>query len=418
VVTLLQPSTYGPPRWAPDDRSIAVQRLGQNAFDGHIEVIDVASGERSEVVGEAWLQGFAWLPDGSGFVYSSSRDSSILYPPVFNLRIVRRDGSGQQQLTYGDHSYVDVDVHASGKLVAGRITSRSDIWKVPVDGSPIENTRAAVRITRQTGQVRVPSVSPDEREVVFVSDSGGHANLWIAATDGSAARPITFETAPEVSIGVALWSPRGDLIAFVRSEPTQAALWGIRPDGSNLRQLVRGWAPCFSADGSWLYYWRLGTEPGRLERLPIDGGPPEFVREGNGIILPAISPDGATLFLVQPMRPTIGHFGPGVHTIDRVSLPSGRAETIARVSGDRMPERLLTLTISPDGRYLATLLLDGATTNIWLLPTDGGQMKPVTDFGDRSVTMTRSVSWSRDSQQVYVAVAETQTDIVLLDGLL
>jgi Tol biopolymer transport system component len=83
-----------------------------------------------------------------------------------------------------------------------------------------------------------------------------------------------------------------------------------------------------------------------------------------------------------------------------------------------MPERLLTLTISPDGRYLATLLLDGATTNIWLLPTDGGQMKPVTDFGDRSVTMTRSVSWSRDSQQVYVAVAETQTDIVLLDGLL
>jgi hypothetical protein len=45
-------------------------------------------------------------------------------------------------------------------------------------------------------------------------------------------------------------------------------------------------------------------------------------------------------------------------------------------------------------------------------------MKPVTDFGDRSVTMTRSVSWSRDSQQVYVAVAETQTDIVLLDGLL
>jgi hypothetical protein len=42
----------------------------------------------------------------------------------------------------------------------------------------------------------------------------------------------------------------------------------------------------------------------------------------------------------------------------------------------------------------------------------------VTDFGDRSVTIARSVSWSRDSQHIYAAVARTHTDIVLLDGLL
>jgi hypothetical protein len=32
--------------------------------------------------------------------------------------------------------------------------------------------------------------------------------------------------------------------------------------------------------------------------------------------------------------------------------------------------------------------------------------------------MTRSLSWSRDGQHVYAAVAETQTDVALLDGLL
>ena len=64
----------------------------------------------------------------------------MLYPPVFNLRVVRRDGSGDRQLTFGDHSYVEPEVHASGKLVAGRITSRSDIWKFPIGGSPVENT--------------------------------------------------------------------------------------------------------------------------------------------------------------------------------------------------------------------------------------------------------------------------------------
>jgi len=414
----LPPSTYSHPYWAPDDRSIAVQRLGQNAFDGHIEVIDVATGARSEVVGEAWLQGYAWLPDGSGFVYSSSRDSSILYPPTFNLRTVRRDGSANRQLTFGDHSYVDPDVHASGKLVAGRVISRSDIWRVPVAGAPAENTRAAVRITRQTAQVRVPSVSPDDREIVFVSDSGGHANLWITASDGSAARPITFETSPEVSFGIPVWSPRGDVIVFVRTDSAKAALWAIAPDGSNLRKLVNGWAPCFSADGAWLYYWRVDVEPGRLERWPMDGGQAEFVREGSGITLPAISPDGSTLFLTQPMPGTVGHFGLGLFSFDRASPPGAPAETMARVTGDRMPARLLSLTVSPDGRYLSTLLKDGAATNIWLLPTDGGPMKPITDFGDRSVLITRGVSWTHDSQHVYAAVNETQTDIVLLDGLI
>ena len=416
-VALLPPGTYSPPRWAPDDRSIAVQRLDQTAFDGHLEVIDLASGERHDVVGGSWLQGFDWLADGSGFVYSSSRDSSVLYPPVFNLRVVRRDGSGDRQLTYGDHSHVEPEVHASGKLVAGRITSSSDIWKFPIGGSPVENTGAAVRITRQTGHVRVPSVSPDEREIVFVSDSGGHANLWIAATDGSAARPITFETDPEVAVGLPLWSPRGDLIAFVRSKPTQAELWGISPDGSNLRQLVHGWAPCFSADGRWLYYWRLGVEPGGIARLPIDGGPAEFIRTGSGLELPAISPDGTTLFLVGPMRSSMGVFGVGVAYV-RASPPNGPGETIARVPGERLPARHVSLVISPDGQYLATLLIDGTTTNIWLVPTSGGPMKPVTDFGDQSVVIARSVSWSRDGQHIYAAVAKTLTDIVLLDGLL
>ena len=416
-VALLPPGTYSPPRWAPDDRSIAVQRLDQTAFDGQLEVIDLASGERHDVVGGSWLQGFDWLADGSGFVYSSSRDSSLLYPPVFNLRVVRRDGSGDRQLTYGDHSHVEPEVHASGKLVAGRITSRSDIWKFPISGSPVENTGAAVRITRQTGHVRVPSVSPDECEIVFVSDSGGHANLWIASTDGSAVRPITFETDPEVAVGLPLWSPRGDLIAFVRTKPTQGELWGISPDGSNLRQLVHGVAPCFSAEGRWLYYWRLGVEPGGIGRLPIDGGPAEFIRPGSGLELPAISPDGTTLFLVGPMRSSMGVFGVGVAYV-RASPPNGPGETIARVPGERLPARHTSLVISPDGQYLATLLVDGTTTNIWLLPTSGGPMKPVTDFGDQSVVIARSVSWSRDGQHIYAAVAKTLTDIVLLDGLL
>ena len=414
----LPAGTYSNLRWSPDDRCIALQRLGHRGFDGHIDVVNVATGSRHQASSGTWLQGFAWLPDGSGLVYSAARGSTMLYPPAFHLRVVRIDGGGDRQLTFGDHSYVEPDVHASGKCVARQMLSRSDIWKFPITGTPAENTRNSVRVTRQTGQVQVPSVSPNEREVVFVSDTGGHSNLWVAHTDGTGMRPITFETDPGVAIGVPVWSPRGDWIAFVRSDNSRAATWKIRPDGSGLCQLVPGWGPCWSADGRWLYYWRLVGEPQGIERIPIDGGPVESVRQGGELSLPAISPDGTTLFVIQATAPSLGLFGSGVHEFVRASPPDGRGDRVGHVKGELLPGRIATFVLSRDGRYLATSVLDGATTNIWLQPVDGSPMYRVTDFGERNVLIVRSVSWSADSQWLYAAVAEIATDIVLLNGLL
>ena len=418
-VTLLPTGTYSFLRWSPDDHSVAIQRLGHTGFDGHIDVVNLATGARHEVTSGTRVQGFAWLRDGSGFVYSGSRGSTMLYPPAFHLRLVRSDGTGDRQLTFGDHSYVEPDIHRSGKLVAAQTVSQSDIWKFPVTGTPAENTRDGVRITRQTGQVQVPSVSADEREVVFVSDTGGYSNLWIAATDGTGMRPITFETDPEIAIGVPVWSPRGDWIAFVRSDGGRAATWGIRPDGTGLRRLVAGWAPCWSADGRWLYHWRLEGEPRGVDRLLIDDGTVESVHQGGDLCIPAISRDGTTLFLAQSaVAPIRGWFGAGFLEFVRCHLPENASERLARVAGQRMPARIGTFVLSPDESCAATSLHDGGTTNLWLLPTDGGPMKPVTDFAERAVVIARSVSWSRDSQFLYVALAEIRTDIILLDGLL
>ena len=74
-------------------------------------------------------------------------------------------------------------------------------------------------------------------------------------------------------------------------------------------------------------------------------------------------------------------------------------------------------TLSPDDRWLAMPLKDGATTNIWATPTDGGPMRQITDFGRRAIMIARSVSWSSDSQSIYAAVAEMDADIVLLEGV-
>jgi Tol biopolymer transport system component len=216
------------------------------------------------------LRGISWLPDGSGIVYASAAGSTILYPPVFNLRSIGRRGGSERQLTFGDVSYVEPDVASSGKLLASRIRSQSDIWKFPVTGLPAENTRMGIRITRQTGQAQTPSVSPDDSELVYLSDSGGHANPWVGKTDGSAVRQITFEQNPSVFIGVPVWSPVGNQIVF-RTGNTSLSL--INRDGSGLREVVpRGLYAYWSGDGRWLCYAAIHNGSYCIDKISVEGG--------------------------------------------------------------------------------------------------------------------------------------------------
>ena len=96
---------------------------------------------------------------------------------------------------------------------------QSDIWRYPVTGRLRTTPKTASPSRASNGQVQTPSVSPDGSQVVYLSDSGGHANLWVTRVDGSSpARQIYFERDPRVVIGVPVWSPAGDRIVFIRNQ--------------------------------------------------------------------------------------------------------------------------------------------------------------------------------------------------------
>ena len=150
------------------------------------------------------------------------------------------------------------------------------------------------------------------------------------------------------------------------------------------------------------------------------GGEPVVVRTADGGAMPAISPDGAELFYSLSLRSNLLGWVGSDREIRRARPEDGESEALARISNERIPglPPVLYLTVSPDGKWLAMALMDGSTTNLWLLPTTGGAMKPITDFGDRYVEIARSISWSPGGHHLYAAIADIETDIVLLDGLI
>jgi Tol biopolymer transport system component/predicted Ser/Thr protein kinase len=413
---------YSNLRWSPDDREIAfVQNPSGAAFYTNLVVADASGGEPRSVAGGDMIlqgfQGFAWSPDGTNLIVSSAKGNPLSYPPTYNLWAIPHDGSAPTQLTFGESSYESPDVSPKGDLAVSRGRGQADVWKFPVTGDPAENARRGVRVTHQTGQVQTVTVSPDESEIAFLSDNGGHGNVWIARTSDGEMRQLTREVDPRFAIGVPYWSPRGDLINFLsdrNSSTSTVTLWVAKPDGSEVRDLgIQGAGVCWSEEGQWLYYAAQERGEYRIRKVPAQGGQPITVREDDAI---GCATAGSTLYYAKILKQGTGAWDFEI----RAARPeNGPSRVIGRVSGARLPAfaPVAQPYVSPDGHWLALPLIDGATTNLWALPTASGDWKKLTDFGARNVVIARRIAWSKDGKYIYAAVSDVDSDIVMLSGL-
>jgi eukaryotic-like serine/threonine-protein kinase len=415
LVARSAPEYHRHPRWSPDDRWIAFQRGDGLRFD--IFMTSPTSGETRQLTHDRdIINGLAWLPDGSGIIYGSSRESTIPYLPSLSLWRVRPDGQPPRQITTPEAWYEQPDVHASGLVSAERVRMHFDISRFPFGTDPADNVRRATAVTRQTGQVLTPTAAPDGDKIAFLSDRGGHGNLWVKSTHVGDDRQITFEDDASVTVGLPLWSPDGRSIAFVSSKGHTGfdfGIWLVNPDGTNERNLAKeGLGPAWSSDGQWLYY--AETSAGVLYKVPASGGSAIKVRSEP--TRNVIGLHDATLYYIVE-RPLLD--GRPELEIRAATPEDGPSRALARIPASRVPSwQIVNPALSPDGEWLAMPLTDGYTTNIWALSTRTSRWRQVTEFGDRATFIARHVSWTPDGKSILAAVGEGDADIVLLDGLI
>jgi Tol biopolymer transport system component len=136
-------------------------------------------------------------------------------------------------------------------------------------------TRKTAQIT--TGDLNITSVdwAPDDSRLVFSGvDEAGLQQVHVVNLDGTGFTRLTKGPSENVN---PMWSPRGDLIAFVQFAPGAAysQVWVMDPAGGNQRQLTTDDAshanPSWSPDGTWLIY-RCDRGTPHLRRLNVDTG--------------------------------------------------------------------------------------------------------------------------------------------------
>jgi Tol biopolymer transport system component len=253
---------------------------------------------------------------------------------------------------------------------------------------------------------------------VYLSDSGGHGNLWVASTDGGSVRQITFEQDHRNNIGVPVWSPAGKAIVFLVTCDGDSRLWLVNSDGSGRRDLhTPGIHACWSRDGRWLYYSPPRERPWRILKRPVEGGPPVEVR-GDNAISAAVASDESSIYYAALVDEGAGSHGDWEIRVARPE--TGESTTLARIAATRIPIQsvLVHMSLSPDGTCLAMPLIDRTTTNLWLLPTNGGAMRPLTAFGDRTTIISRRIAWAPDGRSLYAAIEDMDADVISTMGVL
>jgi carboxyl-terminal processing protease len=79
-----------------------------------------------------------------------------------------------------------------------------------------------------------PSWSPDGHKIVFTSDRGSGADIYVMNADGTGERRLTNDQPGQ---GAPFWSPDGSTIAFTKRSKDAGEIWVMKSDGSSPKRI-------------------------------------------------------------------------------------------------------------------------------------------------------------------------------------
>ena len=400
----ITPLFFTGPSWSPDGKIVAssVALVG-----GRSKVVgfSVEDGSEKDLSPDAWpfSARVQWLPDMSGLLVIAGDN-----PGAAQLWIVSYPDGRVRRVTNDLNNYRAIGITQDGKMMtAVQSQGLVNLWVVP-EGDAAKGVRLPTgNISFYASRGNNVSWTPDER-LVFVSNEGGRADIWVSDKDGNNRKQLTANQAENFSPAV---SADGRYIVFVTWKDGQGNLWRMNLDGSNPIRLTSGlWEgfPAISPDNRWVIYTSLQNGKPTLLKVSIDGGTPAQVTDHNATAA-TVSPDGKLIAYTYPESTDLSA------PPNRIAIMPFEGGPVLEVLAMPSASTLFPMVQwSEDSKSVYYTVISNNVSNIWSQPIDGGKPKQVTDFKEMLIT---SFAWSQDGKQLVCSRGDLNRDAILITDL-
>jgi Tol biopolymer transport system component len=190
------------PAFSPDGRNLAFIRE-RTLSASAVYVLPLSSaltpaGSPKRVTRErAAVQGLAWMPDGSGLVFSSGGHLGLSRMQRITLAATpARDVDQSQPLSFGEHA-TGISISRTGHLVYSAQFRDTNLWKLALSGQDLPGTGP---IAASTLDEHTPDYSPDGKRLALASTRSGSEEIWVSDVDGSDPMQLTSMEGPNARI--------------------------------------------------------------------------------------------------------------------------------------------------------------------------------------------------------------------------
>lgn len=212
----------GYPAWSPDGKKIAFYAY-QNEKTWSIYAMDADGKNRVRLTDakDRWDNSPAWSPDGKKIAFARE------YGATLEIWTMNPDGGDLQQLhsLEGGGPCFTTD----GRILFHTKYNDSEIAIADLDGGHIRE------LTINKAEDLHPEISPDGKQIAFMSDRDGDFEICVMNIDGSGYKQITHNRWGDWEPN---WSPDGREMVFYSNRDGDYEIYIMKADGTSVRKIT------------------------------------------------------------------------------------------------------------------------------------------------------------------------------------
>ncbi len=393
------------PAWSPDRQQIAFvsDRSGANQL-----YLMAPDGSNQEVLTDqpAAASAPAWSPDGRriAFIDGAGDEPRLAILNLADKTVAFPDIS----LTDPTHISWAPDGFNLAIVAADPAAGGSrDIFLIN-----LESTQPPVNLTHHPGDDEFPAWSSDGKRLAFQTDRDGNDEVYVMYANGSAQTPLTHHPASD---GQPTWAGDNRRLAFVSDRTGQPTIYVMADNGgdptaltaSSLPAVAPSWQPAPPAPFIDILVY-VATDSGLrdLYTVNVNGTGQQNLTRDPGLddTMPAWSPDGSQIAFASNQTGDYDIFVWGVSGAqDQADVAGSTEEVSERVNLTNNPAKDMHPAWSPDGSQLAFESDRSGQWQVWVMGSDGSNLRQLTTGPADS----GNPAWSPDGSQIAFASNRT-----------